>query len=610
EDVYNAGVRVLKVKTGKDFEREYDLIRQIRTAWPGMDCYIDANETYTLDTAPETLAAFAELGVLYCEEPLPVHHLRERAAVRAADVLPIIGDDSCFTPADLDRELDFDTFDILNIKPPRNGFTDGLAMAQRALSAGKGVMMGSQASSILGCIHTLMLAGVDGVAHPSEGTFWLKVDDEAALPVVDGYVRMDDLIEAHWLQCENIHSRVSFGIDRTAWALLYGEEPAAALASLMHEMRNTLTGIKGGIDIANTIVENATTGTVIKGFAIEDIPQFLTMTARNAEQLATLINEIMHLRRLEPSSHFLKSLAEQIPLDHRTAEFVRLIQDDFQEPVSAISTTANFIDYDLRQGNPESLGAFVDVLQGTADRMANNLSLYADVLKKLQTHPAFRYHLTEQDATGFQHKVGNIVTVLKSYGSLLLNYADRLPPARVHENTAIVVESASRIEDVMEKLQLLLQINAGTLSRNDGPFPFDWAEAAERVTKWYQASIERRNISLHVHVVPALPGLLQSEHLFYLVRELVHNAVQATGEDGTITVNVSTGGEGAVLLCVQDDGRGIPPGDRAHIGERWRGGVGLFIAYRIVTDVYGGNIWFESNETAGTTFFVSLPTGK
>ncbi|MEL7235348.1 MAG: enolase C-terminal domain-like protein, partial [Chloroflexota bacterium] len=82
EDVYNAGVRVLKVKTGKDFEREYDLIRQIRTAWPGMDCYIDANETYTLDTAPETLAAFAELGVLYCEEPLPVHHLRERAAVR------------------------------------------------------------------------------------------------------------------------------------------------------------------------------------------------------------------------------------------------------------------------------------------------------------------------------------------------------------------------------------------------------------------------------------------------------------------------------------------------------------------------------------------------
>ncbi|MEM6527653.1 MAG: enolase C-terminal domain-like protein, partial [Chloroflexota bacterium] len=328
ENVYHAGIRVLKVKTGKDFDREYDLIRQIKAACPDMDCYIDANETYTPEVAAETLAAFAELGVLYCEEPLPVRQLRERAALRATETLPLIGDDSCFTLADLERELDFDTFDVLNIKPPRNGFTEGLAMVALAQAAGKGVMMGSQASSILGCIHTLMLAGVAGVEHPSEGTFWLKVDDEAALPVVDGYVSMGDLVDAHTATTEYLLASAGFEIDRTAWAILYGEDPAVALGSLMHEMRNTLTGIKGGIDIANTIIENTKAGQTIKGFSVDDIPEFLNMTVRNAEQLEALIAEIMHLRRLEPSSHFLASLAAQIPLDHRMAEFIRLMQDD------------------------------------------------------------------------------------------------------------------------------------------------------------------------------------------------------------------------------------------------------------------------------------------
>ena len=193
DDVYQAGVRVLKVKTGKDFTRETDLIRQIKAAYPDMDCYIDANETYTAADAVEVLSAFAELGALYCEEPLPVRQLRERAAVREASPMPLIADDSCFTLPDLERELAFNTFDVLNIKPARNGFTEGLAMVRAAQDASKGVMMGSQASSVLGCCHTLLMAAVAGVDYPSEGTFFLKVDDSAAIPLVKGYASTSEL---------------------------------------------------------------------------------------------------------------------------------------------------------------------------------------------------------------------------------------------------------------------------------------------------------------------------------------------------------------------------------------------------------------------------------
>ncbi len=194
--VHSAGVRVLKVKTGKNFDREADLLRQIRAAYPDMDFYIDANETYSAADALPTLQAFAQLGALYCEEPLPVRLLNERAALREHSPLPLIGDDSCFTLVDVQRELAFNTFDVLNIKPARNGFTEAWAMVARVRAAGKGVMLGSQASSLLGCVHTLLFAAAAGAAHPSEGTFWLKVDDPAALPIADGVVEVADLLAA------------------------------------------------------------------------------------------------------------------------------------------------------------------------------------------------------------------------------------------------------------------------------------------------------------------------------------------------------------------------------------------------------------------------------
>ena len=78
------------------------------------------------------------MGLLYCEEPLPVELVHQRAALQSAHALPIIGDDSCFTLRDLRRELALDTFDILNIKTPRTGYTESSEMLELARSAGKG----------------------------------------------------------------------------------------------------------------------------------------------------------------------------------------------------------------------------------------------------------------------------------------------------------------------------------------------------------------------------------------------------------------------------------------------------------------------------------------
>jgi len=188
--VVEAGVRVLKIKVGRDPAHDVRLVGALRDAL-GDDVllYADANETLDEADAPRVLERLADLGIAYVEEPLPVHRLAARRRLRAAGILPVIADDSAFTPAALERELEADTFDILNIKPARSGWHDTLRMLRLARDAGKGVMIGSQASSGLGTLHSAVVASQEGVTHPSELGFPLKLRRDSVdlpLPVADG----------------------------------------------------------------------------------------------------------------------------------------------------------------------------------------------------------------------------------------------------------------------------------------------------------------------------------------------------------------------------------------------------------------------------------------
>ncbi|AXG98136.1 enolase [Deinococcus wulumuqiensis] len=199
ERVVSAGVRCLKVKVGRDAAHDLKVIAELRRRYgDDVQLYADSNETLTPDLAPDVLAAMRDAGLTYVEEPLPVRDLRARAALHAAGVLPIVADDSCFTPADLERELDFDTFDVLNVKTARNGFTDGLHMLRRAAERGKRGMVGSQASTGLGTLHAALLSTQAEVTEPCELSFVLKLGaDLLNKPIEfrDGWLNVPELRE-------------------------------------------------------------------------------------------------------------------------------------------------------------------------------------------------------------------------------------------------------------------------------------------------------------------------------------------------------------------------------------------------------------------------------
>jgi L-alanine-DL-glutamate epimerase-like enolase superfamily enzyme len=198
ERVVAAGVRMLKVKVGREWEEDLARIWDLQAMFGArVQLYADANECLDVEDAAARLAQLAELGLLYCEEPLPVELIRARAALRAAGHLPLIADDSAFTERDLVRELEMDTFDILNIKTPRTGYSESLRMLGRAQAAGKGVMIGSQAGSTIGIARAAVFAALPGIEHPSELSFFLKLKQDIVtqpLALHDGCLALADAL--------------------------------------------------------------------------------------------------------------------------------------------------------------------------------------------------------------------------------------------------------------------------------------------------------------------------------------------------------------------------------------------------------------------------------
>lgn len=195
-EVHASGVRVLKVKVGRNYQKDLQVIHALKSEFPDMELYADSNETLTPEVAPDILTAMREAGLLWVEEPLPVHQTRARMELKKLGILPIIADDSCFTLGQLERELDLDTFDILNIKPPRSGITGSLKMLEMAKAAGKSVMIGSQAGNLTSMRHSALIASMEGVDKPSELTFFLKLGGDISGPnpvLTDGYLKLSDL---------------------------------------------------------------------------------------------------------------------------------------------------------------------------------------------------------------------------------------------------------------------------------------------------------------------------------------------------------------------------------------------------------------------------------
>lgn len=123
------GVKVIKVKLGKNGEEDIVRMQKIREAvGPEIKLRTDANQGWSFQTAVDTLHAIAQYDVQFCEQPMHKRYDHLLPELKSRVSIPIMADESVFDHYDAERLIKNNSCDFINIKLAKSG---GLLEAQK-----------------------------------------------------------------------------------------------------------------------------------------------------------------------------------------------------------------------------------------------------------------------------------------------------------------------------------------------------------------------------------------------------------------------------------------------------------------------------------------------
>jgi two-component system sensor histidine kinase KdpD len=173
----------------------------------------------------------------------------------------------------------------------------------------------------------------------------------------------------------------------------------------------------------------------------------------------------------------------------------------------------------------------------------------------------------------------------------------------------VVCDEAERLDRIVANLLSLSRIETGAL------LPDRQAVALEELLSELGKRLARLfdDVHLEVSLPPSLPLLdIDYVQIDQVLTNLLENAARHSPSGSTVRVSAE-GFNGTVTVSVTDEGRGLDPGERAHIFEPFRTGggststgVGLAICKAIV-EAHGGMIRADDAASGGAQFRFTLP---
>jgi signal transduction histidine kinase len=171
------------------------------------------------------------------------------------------------------------------------------------------------------------------------------------------------------------------------------------------------------------------------------------------------------------------------------------------------------------------------------------------------------------------------------------------------------VDGVGRVKRIVEDLRTFSRLDEAELKT------VDLAESLDSTLTLMRPELKRRQIEVQVVLEQLPPVTCFASELNQVFLNLVLNAVQAMEPGGSLQIRGHGEGE-SIRLDFTDNGQGIPPEIQGKIFDPFfttkpvgQGtGLGLSLAYQIVTERHHGTIHVVSEVNRGTTISLSLPT--
>jgi PAS domain S-box-containing protein len=178
-----------------------------------------------------------------------------------------------------------------------------------------------------------------------------------------------------------------------------------------------------------------------------------------------------------------------------------------------------------------------------------------------------------------------------------------------------IKEETDRLKVIVDNLLNLSWLESGQwrLDRR----PTDVGRLAKEVMETMQEQFTQHQAECDLDTA-SLVADVDPRQIETVLSNLLGNAIKYSPDGGAIRIH-GYQDRGHIVVCVQDEGIGIPAGEQERIFERFYridnqttrtvSGVGLGLAVcRGIVDRHGGRIWVESAPGSGSTFCFALPT--
>lgn len=355
------------------------------------------------------------------------------------------------------------------------------------------------------------------------------------------------------------------------------------------------------------------------------------LAASKAELEASVTDLRTRESQLAHAYSELRSIQDKLIQQEKVAAMSHLVANvahEINTPIGAIRGTANHLQYLIRElvtEYPEQLARL-----STSDR-----ELLVEFLRQAREVPLNDYTTREERELRLQLQqrlsaaqlphAERLAVLLPKAGFWTL--PDALLPLLSSPNACTVVEQAlhllmlkqglDNIAGATEKTRKIVSTLRSLVpgqSQGTTPAPYNLRQSLLSVLEDFHHRL-RQGIELKATYDRSLRVRVTPEELDQLWTQLIHNALQAMGTKGVLTVLVHPVGQFAEV-CIGDTGAGIPTDIQARIFEpffttRQTGegsGLGLYLVSRIV-EKYGGDVTLETSPGL-TTFRVRLPLAE
>lgn len=189
-----------------------------------------------------------------------------------------------------------------------------------------------------------------------------------------------------------------------------------------------------------------------------------------------------------------------------------------------------------------------------------------------------------------------------------LNEQQKVFLQKTYDNNEGMIDLVSETIDINKEDSTEITYNFG--ERNI-------VEIIEGVVHDFKAEAKERGVEIVFEKPERAVIICDCERIKTALQGLVENAIKYNKKGGMVTIK-SKKTEDNITVSVSDTGIGIPESEKGKIFDKFfrtssakkkesvGSGLGLFAVKKIV-ERHKGNIWFESKEGEGSTFYISLP---